>query len=562
MSQIKPPLPAKFGALGWLSVVGLLIGALCHLLWLTSLRALSLDEFVHSHAAWLWHQGSRPYLEFWSHDSGGLWQLLSVAHDFSDSARQFVVRCRQLLCLGWLVQLWLLWRLAAHWLNAKWALFAPLTALLLQPWLDTAIEIRGEPLAWTLLLSGVWLVQSVDPQGKGIRSALAGFAIVTASWFSLYVGACGALWVTLLIVDAKVRSDDRATLVDLSLLLSAVTMTGCVWIGFLWSTGLLGGFWQSAVLPIIHGGLSTPRTASKALMTEVVWPNLATFVAAGLGALSMIRQALRAEVDAARYFMAAVVIMTLTSWSMSWDSSLDSGMGSWILCALWAPLGLRWAWRGGMASERWHQVAVPIWLLVTVTQLALHQDNRPDKDLERQLKTLDQIEGLTLSTDLVFASHGQAIARQTIYPLCSNGWRIRQHLNAKLEEKLITSLYENRVSVVLAQPPNQPLRPKLSEFIKRHFVPYNEDILLWGSAVRTRHGGHGKDSILIPKRSTWLIEQINPKQPSTVWVDGEQVRSNSLYLRRGLHQVEVQSGAGVWVLWQPRDGRRWRPETD
>lgn len=582
-----------------------LLAGVAHACWLSATRPFAMDELTYGHIAWQLSQGKQPYLDLFAHHTPGLWQLLAPVHGLVDSSRGFLTLSRWLLCGVWLAQLALLWRLAAPRVGRVWALLAPLTALTTQVWLDHAIELRPDPLAWALYLGVLALLDvrakaPADQRGRRhrLRVTLAGAGVVLACWVSPKVGLYGAGLLAMWVIDglrgrraggargtpALVRPLDFVTG-------AAVAVAGLA--GWLAARGMLTAFWTHVVV--------WPMTYESSFQGFPWWlwlgPSLRgselTVALATLGAVTLVRH-VRAGgtgttalapgrrgagapgVDMLLLWTAPLALLSVAIQSAAYPYSFQPLFGC---LALGVPLGAK-ALRQ-LLVRRAPRLAGLTWLIVTAAlalsaRQATDTASRPPLSKRSgQLAVLDNLERLTDAIDATYDNTGQGLRRPSVHYFGFTNHFVRATQAALLSRAMPKAMYDAGCVVHLIDTSTDKLPRPLRDFLATHFLPWSADIHLWGQAFPVKHGGRSQGTFLAPRTATWLVEPMVPGRALRVWVDGQEVRPAKpragppaptagtglqVRLRKGPHRVEVQGG-GAWILWRPRDGRRWRPTT-
>ena len=100
------------------------------------------------------------------------------------------------------------------------------------------------------------------------------------------------------------------------------------------------------------------------------------------------------------------------------------------------------------------------------------------------------------------------------------------------------------------------LPKSLKQFLQSHFQPYNGDIRLWGS----RYQDNKKGNFTAVTNATYFVEPASVAASGELLIDGEVV-GDTFDLSRGEHTVEYRgANRDFYILWMPRDGKRWRPQ--
>lgn len=116
------------------------------------------DEVEHWHAAWLMHQGQRPFLDFFEHHSPLLWNLLRVYYTLAGENFAIIPVSRALTILIFALTIWLAYRIAGRWTSQEGAWIAALGFPMFSFSLLLAhLFVRGDPFILLFLMLALWL---------------------------------------------------------------------------------------------------------------------------------------------------------------------------------------------------------------------------------------------------------------------------------------------------------------------------------------------------------------------------------------------------------------------
>jgi hypothetical protein len=145
-------------------------------------RIFDPDELQHAHGAWCVFRGMLPYKDFFEHHTP--WYYFTLSQFFRwfrvdeslESATQFLLFARGVSLLLTTLSLLLVFRVGRLWGNRKIGMLAALFLLAQPVFLQKAIEIRPDVLAFPFFLGGLWfLLRGLDGEALSSKRSLRWF---------------------------------------------------------------------------------------------------------------------------------------------------------------------------------------------------------------------------------------------------------------------------------------------------------------------------------------------------------------------------------------------------
>lgn len=201
------------------------------------------DEVQHLHIAWRIAQGHQPYVDFADNHNHLFPHLIALTLPDSDDPGAAVFRGRVAMMVCTMLTLFMLWALATHFTNRRWALLAPLALAGSAWWCICGAAIRPDIPMMTAVVAGFLVFFSTSahksPWGPLAAGALWGLATALLAKGALAAVGPGTVLLYALVRDRQHR---QAHFVRLAALCGGFAIAVGAYLGWLWTDGLLGPF--------------------------------------------------------------------------------------------------------------------------------------------------------------------------------------------------------------------------------------------------------------------------------------------------------------------------------
>ena len=558
-----------------------------HALWLSATRPFALDELTYAHQAFQIHSGLLPYRDFFAHHTPLLWQLTAPLHALVGSAPGFLAAVRWALVPVWLTQLALLYALVRPFAGRA-AVLAPLAASMFPVWLDHAIELRPDPLATTAMLAAFWLLGRAGARRSPVASAAAGALAVLACWASPKAGVYGMGLGLAFVLSAvgRLLSWRRGAAVGgaaaawfpapTAFLAGVVAVLAAIGL-WLAQRDLAEAFWRNAVQwPMAYessyeGFPFWPRFRHHVYGLEAV---LAIAAYGWLVLLAEVRTAGRVPAESADAPVAAaraatrlplLAFLPLAVVSVAAQSAAYAYSYLPILAGVAALFAIGVAHAAAQIRQhapRWLPWAGALWVVLLLrvgVDTFGHHGRAGAEKRAQQFAVLHDLERLVPPDVPVYDNTGQAVRRPAVhYYGFTNPW-IRESTPEMLVREMPAAIRERGCVAMLVDSVHGRLPPELERFLAETFQPWDGDIWLWGRHLRAATGEPGVHAHLeIVRDGHYRIVRAEGSQAEPVTIDAEVISGDRVALTAGHHVVRT-AATEVYVLWEPADGRPWRP---
>jgi hypothetical protein len=221
-------------------------------------------------------------------------------------------------------------------------------------------------------------------------------------------------------------------------------------------------------------------------------------------------------------------------------------------------------WRLSRAASR-KGLLSPVFVVFACLFLVVFMAHRAGTKMSKQaartndyqLSILKDINRLTEPGDTIYDNSGSFVSRPHAYFMFFTDARTRRSDAAKLANEVPQAIFSTKAVAELRDTRFKGLPNELKLFLNGHFQPYNGDIRLWGS----RFTSGKKGNFTAVTTAKYFVEPAEIAASGELLIDGEVV-GDTFELSRGEHSVEYKGPPqDFYILWMPRDGKRWSPLT-
>lgn len=521
----------------------------------------TVDEFQYAHASWLVAHGAVPYRDFFEVHLPLVYQWLAPLWLFLGDDPAGIVWLR----LG-LLPFLALTAAAAAAMNRRDGLAATVLAPLFlgacPGFIGFATQVRPDPVAFALFAGALALRYARRP-GPLARGVAFGALWVGAAWASqkaLFYAAPLLLGPVLDLTgsprprsgraEPSVQAEPVEARFPLGFLAGALAALLPIFV-YLAVTHSFGALWQwcfawAAEHQRGYPGFSWRRYFDPAFAAS---PWLFAFAALGLAATARRWVAAKNRLRDPDLLLLLCVPSAFASFALQqapYPYSLVPLLGlSAVLGARGAAVCLQWlapvrlAWVGGLT--------LAVLLAAQALRLAAGETNAA------QLRVLERIGQLTAPGDTAYDNSGSYVARPHAFFTFYTDAFLRTSQAGHLAREVPAALVERGCVLRVEDVRSDTLPASLRDFLAAHYQPVDGDLALWGQ----RYDGPGEGSFLAVKAGRYFVEP--ERALAGLELDGMAPQGPIFSLSSGAHTVRSRRAGPFFLLWLPRDGRRWVP---
>ncbi len=442
-----------------------------------------------------------------------------------------------------------------------------------------AVEIRPDPLSFALFLAALSMLYRV-PLGERIgrrltprvRGAVSGFLFAASVWGSQKVLVYGLPFVAAFVLDMAwnrrrkstyLLRDPRAFITGGGAVLALVAL-------YLTVTGSWAAWFRWCVVwPISHesaGRLFPWQQYFGLFVRGNLW--LLPFAAAGIAETAI--RLKRSGAEALRdpdLILAAALPATFASFAMQAAPYSYSMLPVIGILALFAARGLvlvsRFLWRWRPAGRPAGACALA--LILGLAALGLVKSHGAfERSLaygnRRQHEVLAALSRLTSPSDVCYDNSGCYVARPHAWFFYFTSAYMRRTMRDELVRDVPRAIVEKGCVACVDDGCFKSLPEELKRFLREHFQPYDGDIQLWGSRYAVDPENGLRSTFLAVRGDTYFVEPATALEAGTLTVNGIEIRAPTFELEKGEARIRYEGEAAeIYILWLPRNGRRYRP---
>lgn len=530
-------------------------------------KVFAIDELTYAHAAWLVSQGQLPWRDFFEIHVPLFYQLFSLVFTLGGDDPTLVTSMRWLMLGPVFLTLWAMWRVNRVDLKAL-ALAGPILALLIADHVIRWVEIRPDVLAFALVLTATALPYAKHP-GPKTRAILAGLVFALACWTTQKVYYYGSVFLAAWIADMLLWRKTRQNSADYILgqpiwfAVGAVIVGLCA-AGYLTVTATWADWWKYTIAWGAQHQNTYPGFSwhdhSYRLIQDYWW----IFVFTIIGLMATIRKLARdSDSNSTDQLLVGLLLSTFLSVAIQQAAFAYSYIPFVNMCCIFAARGIMEVWQQSKTASKHGRVS-PIFVALACFILIAFMAHRATTKLhkeatrtnEYQLSVLSDLDRLTDPGDTIYDNSGSFVARPHAYFMFYTDAGIRDFQTNKLNTEVPRDILATETVAELRDLRFNDLPSPLKQFLQLHFQPFSGDIRLWGS----RFGGNQPHTFTAVTKSMYFVEPASIASSGELKIDGKVV-GDTFELSRGNHKVEYSgTSRDFYILWMPRDGKRWRPQ--
>lgn len=554
----------------WRGALLVLIALLLVLLWLDHLRLAldkhyNIDEFQYAHGAWLISRGEVIYRDFFEHHLPLLHQLMAgvfLVAGGEDPNNLIYLRLAMLPALTL--------TLAAAWAvnrrhGGSFALVTPLLVLLVPTFSAMAVEVRPDPLAFSLFLSALAVLYP-ERLDRRVRGFLSGLFAVAALWGTLKAAYYGLVFPAALAADlAAARQGRKDFLLGSPGAFLAGGATAALpialyltWTGS-WAAWLEWTIRWSFVHQLHYPGFFWTRNFVP-LLSQSFW----LFPLAVAGVVSTLRS--RPGPGSPDWLLLGSAATSFASFAWQSAAYLYSLIPFTVVLSVFAGRGLvavmRRAWAARRGIGLYAAVAVAAIVAIEVQRARTGIDKLRAHSNQAQHELLSRVHALTRPDEPVFNIAGGQITRPSVHYFYFFEAVIRQLKHDVFAYELPRSLVEKGCVAYMPSERFGRLPEPLRRFLLDHFQPYDSGLWFWGRQW-TVAGGKLEAEFVAGRRGRYFVWPLDAGATGSLTVAGRRATAPVFELEAGRHRVSYQGGSPeLFVVWLPADGKPFRPRPE
>lgn len=548
----------------------LALGALVVYFWLAHLRLAldkrySIDEFQYAHGAWLIAQGEVIYRDFFEHHHPLLHQLMAAVFLVAGDENPNNLIYLRLAMLPFLTL-----TLAAAWgVNARcsgpFGLVAALFVLMVPTFSLMAVEVRPDPLAFSLFLSAVAVLYA-GRLDRRVRGAVAGFLLVAALWGTLKVVYYGLVFPAALAADLVALRRRRASFLlghPWAFLAGAAAAALPIAVYLTWTSSWGAWFEWSIRWSFVHQahypGFFWTRNFTQ-LLAQSSW----LFPLAVVGVSSTLRA--RPGEGSPDWLLLGAVATTLASFAWQTAAYLYSLIPFTVVLAVFAARGLVTAmrWAGGARGTGVFVAA----LLALGAGVEVERSRAAIGKLlldtnEAQHALLSRLEALTRPDEPVLEIAGGQITRPSVHFFYFFEAVVRQLERDVFAYELPRSMVEKGCIAYMPDARFGRLPEPLRRFLLDNYQPYDRELWFWGRRYRVPEAEELEAGFLAVRDGRYFVWPLAAAGTGELAIDGRPLAGPVFELAAGHHRVNYRGRAAeLYLIWLPADGRPFEPHPE
>jgi hypothetical protein len=510
-------------------------------------KSFSLDEFEYAHASYLVAQGLVPYRDFIEVHFPFLFQVLSPlsALGGSDPTQILTLRTAMLLPLSAsLVAAWALLRHRGPWL----ALVAPMLLLTTEPFLRFAIEIRGDGLAFALVLTSLSLCHSPSDSPQPwwkVRCFIAGLVFGCACWTSQKVLVYGVALPLALVVERRAlgafpRLYAAGAVVVAAMASAWLSATGA------WSQAWT---WCFAHFQRLQAWSTVfPWTSSALEVLESSWH---TWVCGVVGWVIVLRD------DGAtpgERLLAALLPLTFVSIAIQFAPYPYSYLPFLGVSCILSTRTIIWCIdhvepkRGLLEGA-----ALCAFFVAAHHSRSVFLRHVEKNQNDYQLVVLSTINNLVRPAEYIYDNTGSFVARRSILPRFFTDVYMRNGQAEELTVEVLDAFRANPPAMVVVDLRYGDLPDAIKVEISKNYLPYTGELLLPGQRLEAQPDQRFEVGATVVLDGDYVIVGARD-----VAVDGQPGPRRRL--NKGVHVCSGVANGDVFLLRVPANGEDWRPD--
>jgi hypothetical protein len=178
----------------------------------------------------------------------------------------------------------------------------------------------------------------------------------------------------------------------------------------------------------------------------------------------------------------------------------------------------------------------------------------------QQLQTLRLLGKISLPSDCVYDNSGGAIARPHADDrLYQTDQVIRIVQAGRLQHDIPLAIYERGCVLLLQDIRNGGLPVPLQQFLADNYLPYTDDISVWGRTFTAANDSERTASFTAVSSGTYFVWPSEAVATMNLVVDGTTPKSQTAFLAKGNHVLEFKGPGTFSLLWLPRNTQPFEP---
>ena len=535
-------------------------------------RYYNADEFRYAHAAWLFSQGSFPYLDYWDVKTPLFSQATSLVFVFGgdDPGLIRVFRLFTLMLLAVNCA-------AGYLINRRsigsWAAVTPAAVLSIGVLVFMATEVRPDALSVALYLSAVALLYFKESRPR-VVGYLVGLLWLATLWSAQKALFYDSVFVLAFAIDVLVNVRRRRGYLLGSpwFFLGGAATGAALVLAYLVLTASLGACYEHCIrFTLLKYDEFFPALPKwplyQQLLDDAAW--LAPFFVWGV--VSSIRSLLQdrerlwsnPEIVALASVPLTFLVFHLQKGPFLY-SLLPFMMTSSIFAVRGAVFAARFAvqLRPALRRNVWLGVFVMIMLAHLMTAYGssgLGVSDRMKPTNKYQHRVLALLARLTWTRDPVYDNTGGYITRPHAYSPYFTYQLLRKLWADKFTREVPAAILESECTVMLLDVRFWELSHALKMWLMEHFVPHGEDlnIYLWGKRFKVPESGRIESRFTAVRRAEYSVRPKEALHAGTLTIDGNPIAAPVMSLDKGEHSIGYVGAPGTYfeLVWVPRDGR-------
>ncbi len=515
----------------------------------------AIDEFQYGHAAWLVHQGQRPYVDFFDHHFPLIYQLFSPLFGLSGKAAELMGLLRIVMLP--VIALCLASMFALRKGRVTEALWGVLLCLSSAGLMTRMTEFRPDTLGFCFLLLALGpLFLETGPRWKGFW---VGAMVTLAVWSTQKAMVYGLPFVLAFLLDAGralFHKEGRLLGQPLFVVIGALAMLLTFPLKMVLEGGIEPWYRWCILWPMAHeqGAIGFPWHQ---FFMPIFVRDLFLVPPVLVGAWLLLREVWRerAWTTHPNILFLAIVPLTFVSFAMQ-KAAYAYSLIPFLLC-FYMLAGVGLVGLAGFLHELGRAIQVGGFVLVTVLLAwrAVHFHLPTSETNHYQKYILSEVAQRVGPQDPVYDNSASTLVQPSIHYFYFTSLYIRTSEAQRLTREIPLAIEKRECTYVFLDSRFNDLSLTLRRWLYERFIPCQGELWVYGKQFGAEAGVQTFEAIRSGQYFIWPAETAG-----SLRLDGQPVEGQIIALERGSHQIENASGGRPYLIWLPYDGKVFEPQ--
>lgn len=453
------------------------------------------------------------------------------------------------------------------------AVICPILLLSMGHFLKFGSQIRPDMIALSLfLLTLVFLLN--QSYHSRLSSSLAAIALMVAVLVSAKAAVYGASLGLVFIYEILFRKKDNDELFKYPCSFFFTSLGGVfLFVSLLLMSGQMDTFWQGKVQTTLDHQKHYPKIDPASFIKLFLEQDFLVVRLSFLGIFLYVYQNIK-EFMASRKMPSGISLVLVFACIGAWLSFFlqkapypYSLLPAIVFSAIFATYSLCFLIQKLPPKFSHHpRVVVPaVIVFCALAVLDIYRKSDIDRYNHRQLEILSSIGQLTDVDDTVYDMSSSFVFRPHAHHLLiMDRFRINLYKDQVIRE--LPQVLKDRETALFIYDVrfNKNFKEtELGDFIRNHYVKYNNDIWVWGKKFPSEVNPSSAQSSRFHaiKKGKYFIHSVSGKSEN-IKIDGKIVKESLVHLEKGEHQIQYGESSEFYLIWLPRNEIPFEPDRE